>query len=1118
MNNTGYGNLYGGPNYGAVCDSDKAGPGKNLNEWLYMTKSFNASNVSSLCLEFYLEYKAFFSIDEYGKILYSYDSQYPTFYTLKTWTTDTKGKQQLDLSVVAGKNRVYLAFVYNATYDYHMFIDNIRVLSGIRTNNHTNKMNAYMVKPVNLTEYDMVYLNYDYWLKSENNYDYLYVIYYANYTWFYVDDETGNSYGWSWSLVNIPTNASYVGFFYESDTYVVDEGAYIDNVELIGSIFIDHIELKISNKSWNIANGTSFWNFIFNTTNFSDGENNISIRAKYNDQYSYDFEKIKIDNTPPNIFTPSSNPSAWSVETQPVIFFSTTDLTSGMDHYELNIDGSLFYNVKSPYILPSLSDGIHLIIVRAYDNARNYRDSSTNVYIDTIAPNPFTPVANQNTWTTNNQPTITFSTSDTTSSIDHYDVKVDNGAFSTKNSPYKLPILNDGIHTVIVKAYDKAGNYATGTVNVYIDCSDPNPLSLSVYPDNWASNKQPIITFSSSDSTSNIDCYKLKIDNGDFSNQLSPYKLPPLCDGIHIITVRACDMADNFVENTISIYIDTQPPDDFEPTAVPSKWSSNNEPEISFSTQDLTSGIDHYEIKIDLGTFSTQASPYKLPSLDDGEHIITVKAFDKAGNYKEKKVNVYIDTTTPNSFTPTSDSNGWTNNNQPTIHYNTTDQTSGIDYYKLKINDGKYFIQNSPFRLPPLQDGKYTITIQAYDKAGNFVQGDLEIYIDSMKPALVINSPIQNIWINNNDVFVDWDVNDTGSGIKKVELFLDGLSTIEKIDVNFHEFKSLDEGKHEILLKVYDYAENIIEKKIFFKIDITEPEVNIILPVENIKTRETYIKIIWLGTDILSGINYFELKLNDDFTVNLESQSSYIIKNMKDGNNEINIKAVDIAGNFVKDSVDILVDTERPEITKFSFSQPKLNEKNELFNLNCSWSTSDSGVGINYYLIKIDNKDFKNFTSGSSYDFGNITEGLHAFMLRVYDKVGNYNELSVSFVLETQDFTDQESESDDKAIQELGIIIGIILVTIIILIILIFLYFKKKKPQERASPKYQRKSLRVLEPEIVEQPIIEPKRKIKQPKGKESIDRKKLSPRTKKYTKKVQENIDIDELNFDDDV
>ncbi len=99
---------------------------------------------------------------------------------------------------------------------------------------------------------------------------------------------------------------------------------------------------------------------------------------------------IQIDSSPPAIFTPTVEPSPKTTETQPLISFITTDAFSGLDYYTLKyIDMTpereeavgFFTEVSSPHRLPPLEIGDYLVVVRAYDEAGNWREGKIKIEI-----------------------------------------------------------------------------------------------------------------------------------------------------------------------------------------------------------------------------------------------------------------------------------------------------------------------------------------------------------------------------------------------------------------------------------------------------------------------------------------------------------------------------------------------------------------------------------------------------------------------------------------------------------------------------------------------------------------------------------------------------------------
>jgi len=100
---------------------------------------------------------------------------------------------------------------------------------------------------------------------------------------------------------------------------------------------------------------------------------------------------VQIDSTPPASFQLEVSPSLETSLSQPVISFITTDALSGFDHFEIKViditpghedrEISFFIEAASPYKLPVLEVGKYMVIVRAFDNAGNWRDESVKIEI-----------------------------------------------------------------------------------------------------------------------------------------------------------------------------------------------------------------------------------------------------------------------------------------------------------------------------------------------------------------------------------------------------------------------------------------------------------------------------------------------------------------------------------------------------------------------------------------------------------------------------------------------------------------------------------------------------------------------------------------------------------------
>ena len=121
-----------------------------------------------------------------------------------------------------------------------------------------------------------------------------------------------------------------------------------------------------------------------------------------------------------------------------------------------------------------------------------------------------------------------------------------------------------------------------------------------------------------------------------------------LSDGVHFFHIKGLRNGIWGGTTHFAVSVDTSPPAVFPIRISPSKKTSSREPIIKFETSDSFSGIERYEIKFislspsDLHNTSSNpifietTSPYVQGSaLDLGSYDVVVRAYDKAGNYRE---------------------------------------------------------------------------------------------------------------------------------------------------------------------------------------------------------------------------------------------------------------------------------------------------------------------------------------------------------------------------------------------------------------------------------------------------------------------------------------------------
>lgn len=131
-----------------------------------------------------------------------------------------------------------------------------------------------------------------------------------------------------------------------------------------------------------------------------------------------------------------------------------------------------------------LTDGIWYFHARLRNTRGWGATSHFRFQIDTQPPQPFSIQFIGGSETANPRPTALFDTTDALSDIDYYRVRIGEGDLFVlpseivKSNPYTLPFQALGKRTMLVQAFDKAGNY-TAASSEFTILPPPSPLATT---------------------------------------------------------------------------------------------------------------------------------------------------------------------------------------------------------------------------------------------------------------------------------------------------------------------------------------------------------------------------------------------------------------------------------------------------------------------------------------------------------------------------------------------------------------------------------------------------------------------------------------------------------------
>jgi len=193
------------------------------------------------------------------------------------------------------------------------------------------------------------------------------------------------------------------------------------------------------------------------------------------------------------------------------------------------------------------------------------------------------------------------------------------------------------------------------------------------------------------------------------------------------------------------------------------KWSKNPNPTFSWERVDEATG---YSYKLDEdpqgepdNSIDTSITSISFENITDGVKYFHVKAIKEQIWGGTSHFQIKVDIIPPNSFKPYLEPFSLTLDNNLLIYFNTIDRLSGIDYYQVRVadlNDPQNIIlsvwtqEESPFKLIKKQSGRMSILVRAFDKAGNFQEGNIQIRIVG-PPLVFVTGGVQII-----GVFIPW--------------------------------------------------------------------------------------------------------------------------------------------------------------------------------------------------------------------------------------------------------------------------------------------------------------------------------------------------------------------------
>jgi hypothetical protein len=220
-------------------------------------------------------------------------------------------------------------------------------------------------------------------------------------------------------------------------------------------------------------------------------------------------------------------------------------------------------------------------------------------------------------------------------------------------------------------------------------------------------------------------------------------------------------------------------------------------------------------------------------------------------------------------------------------------------------------------------DGTYRFYSRAWDNAGYYedapATNDTSTILDTIEPESSMDA--LPTYTTTGTFMVAGTASDT-NGILKVELWYRkdaeswvkyGDDTAPPWSWNFDTSTTGGDGKYQFYLVAWDNAGNNEDppatNDTWTTVDTTKPTIDIESPASGSTATSSSFTVTWTGNDATSGIDHYEIKLDNDDYVPVGLETDYTFEKVSDGSHTIAVKGVDKAGNSEVMTFTLNVDT-----------------------------------------------------------------------------------------------------------------------------------------------------------------------------------------------------------------
>ncbi|HYM40327.1 MAG TPA: Ig-like domain-containing protein [Thermoplasmata archaeon] len=361
-----------------------------------------------------------------------------------------------------------------------------------------------------------------------------------------------------------------------------------------------------------------------------------------------------------------------------------------------------------------------------------------------------------------------------------------------------------------------------------VDSAPPVLFLANPTPDSWTNSEW--LRWAAQDAGSGVASVSVSVDGGEaqaFARANGTMNMSLTTQGLHAVRVTATDRAGNAVTVPVSFHYDTVGPTLSIDAPAHNAFVNTTDVNVAWTLADAA-GISNLLLSLDSQpalTLANGTTSYAVHAPEETAHLVSLLATDRAGNQAFQSILFTVDRTPPVLEIVLPAPGSYSDSHQIQAVWMASDGGSGIDHYQVSLDRGPPLtVTNAAGTVfPNVAEGPHTVTVRAYDRAGNVAQASANVTVDTTPPVVAVTAPQPGSTVYGT-VRVNWTATDAGSGVSQTNVVLDGAITpVAAGDTQVALPPTLSVGPHAVTVQVWDRAGNRNESTVAFLYGGAEP-------------------------------------------------------------------------------------------------------------------------------------------------------------------------------------------------------------------------------------------------------------------------------------------------------